>query len=190
VSLNVCVFCASSNDAPRRYFDAAESLGKLLAERGWPLVYGGGSVGLMGELARSVHRSGGRVIGVIPERLRTSEVAYERCDELIVTPDMSERKAVMIERADAFVCLPGAFGTLDELFEVLTLKWLDYHQKAVVLVDTDGFYKPIVAYLERLIDEGLSRAPSREMYELVANEEAALTYLESYTPCARPDQWS
>ena len=103
---------------------------------------------------------------------------------------MSERKTVMIERADAFVCLPGAFGTLDELFEVLTLKWLDYHQKAIVLVDTDGFYAPIVAYLERLINEKLSRPPSRDMYELVADEEAALTFLEGYTPCSRPDQWT
>jgi len=187
VSLNICVFCASSDEAPRRYFEVAESLGRHLAERGWTLVFGGGSVGLMGALARSVHENGGKVIGVIPERLRTAEVAYEQCDELIVTPDMSERKTVMIERADAFVCLPGAFGTLDELFEILTLKWLDYHRKAIVLVDTDGFYTPIVDYIDHLIDKGLSRPKAHEIYELVADEKHALTYLESYSPSFRPD---
>lgn len=173
----VCVFCASSNDAPERYFEAARELGVRLAQRDWTLVYGGGSVGLMGAVARSVHEVGGRVVGVIPELLRVAEVAYHDADELVVTQDMAERKTVMVARSDAFLCLPGAFGTLDELFEVLTLRQLGYHDKPIVLVDIDGFWSPFVACFERLFADRLSRAECRRLYELLPDVASALERL-------------
>jgi hypothetical protein len=178
MSRMVCVFCSSSNRAPPEYFAAAEELGRLLAARGWTLVYGGGSVGLMGALARTVHAHGGKVIGILPERLRTSELAYEDADELVITADMAERKCLMIERSDAFVCLPGAFGTLDELFEVLTLKQLSFHDKPIALVDTNGFWLPLLEYFERLYAEKLSPEESRKLYLLVGDPAEALRYID------------
>ncbi len=178
--LNVCVFCASSNGASAEYREVARYMGECLARRSWPLVYGGGSVGLMGEAARSVHAHGGQVIGVIPDRLRKLEVCYEGCDELIVTPDMAERKTIMIDRSDVFVCLPGSFGTMDELFEVLTLAILGYHSKPTLLVDVDGFYAPLVSYFERFRDDNLARPEYLEHYLLVPDVDAAIDWFERH----------
>ena len=117
---NVCVFAASSNAVDRIYTEAARRLGTGLAKHGYTLVYGGGNNGLMGSMARAAHAQGGRVVGVIPDRLRGLELAYEGCDELIVTADLRRRKGVMERRADAFIALPGGFGTLEETLEILT----------------------------------------------------------------------
>src|SRR5579859_4839874 len=133
--MRVCVFCSSSNTIAPVYAEAARVLGSGLAERSWPLVYGGGSAGLMGEVARAVHAGGGRVIGVIPQTLLDLEVGYLAADELIVTTTMRERKALMDVRADAFVALPGGFGTLEELLEILTLKQLRWHDRPVFIVN-------------------------------------------------------
>ncbi len=176
-SPSICVFCASSNHAPAELFRDARTTGRLLAERDWTLVYGGGSVGLMGELARSVHDCGGRVVGVIPERLRTAEVAYEDSDELIVTPGMAERKTVMIERADAFLHLAGSFGTLDEMLEVITLKLLGYFDKPIVIVNANGFWDPLAALFERFYDNRLAPETTRELYSFADDIDAAFDTL-------------
>ncbi|MFA6547179.1 MAG: TIGR00730 family Rossman fold protein, partial [Limisphaerales bacterium] len=114
---SICVYCSSSSAVDARYVEAAVEFGTHLGRRGLTLVYGGASVGLMGQLAQAVHRGGGRVLGVIPQSLRDREIAYEAADELVVTRDLRERKAVMESRADAFVALPGGFGTLEEVLE-------------------------------------------------------------------------
>jgi len=189
MGISICVFCASSNDASPRYLEVARTLGGLMAERGHTLIYGGGSVGLMGALAREVQESGGRVVGVIPERLSTEEIAFEAAEELLVTADMAERKNIMIERAEAFICLPGAFGTLDEMLEIITLKQLDYHNKPIVLVNTDGFYDTLLGFFRRLEKERLIYKECLELYEAVSDVESALDLLEAgpeSTPGADP----
>jgi len=189
MGIPICVFCASSNNASPRYLEVARTLGGLMVERGHTLIYGGGSVGLMGELAREVQQGGGRVVGVIPERLSTEEIAFEAAEELLVTADMAERKNIMIERAEAFICLPGAFGTLDEMLEIITLKQLDYHDKPIVLVNTDGFYDTLLGFFRRLEEERLIYKECLELYEAVSDVESALDLLEAgsgSTPRADP----
>ena len=177
MGIPICVFCASSNNASPRYLEVARKLGQLMVAQGHTLVYGGGSVGLMGELAREVQQGGGRVIGVIPERLSTEEIAFEAAEELLVTADMAERKNIMIERAEAFICLPGAFGTLDEMLEIITLRQLDYHDKPIILVNTDGFYQALLGFFERLEEERLISKECLGLYEVVDDVEAALNLL-------------
>ena len=179
MGISICVFCASSNDASPRYLEVARKLGRLMVERDHTLIYGGGSVGLMGELAREVQQGGGRVVGVIPERLSTEEIAFEAAEELLVTADMAERKNIMIERAEAFICLPGAFGTLDEMLEIITLKQLDYHDKPIVLVNTDGFYDTLLGFFRRLEEERLIYKECLELYEAVSDVESALELREA-----------
>lgn len=177
--MNVCVYCASSNAIPARYFEAARALGRELAERGWALVYGGGSVGLMGALAMAAHAAGGRVIGVIPQALLDREVGYLAADELVVTATMRERKQAMDDRADAFLALPGGFGTLEELLEILTLRQLGYHHKPIVIVNQDGYFAPLLEQFERIYAEGFTHDDVRGLYTVVATVEEALETLET-----------
>jgi len=141
----VCVYCGSGPGTNPRFVEAAIALGKTLAESGIRLVYGGGSIGLMGAVATSVLDHGGTVTGIIPDFLTSRESALTRVQELIVTPDMHERKRLMFERSDAFVALPGGIGTLEELVEQLTWQQLGRHAKPVLLANIDGFWEPLLA---------------------------------------------
>ena len=180
MSKAICVYCSSSNRIHADYFEAAARAGRLLAERGHTLVYGGGSVGLMGAVARAVHKGGGHVVGAIPEALRQIEgVAYEVADELAVTETMQERKAILFTRADAFLILPGGFGTLEEFMEVLTLRTLGYHHKPIVLVNTAGFYDPLLRLFEHFYAGGFARERVRTLYHVAEDPEAALDYLDA-----------
>jgi uncharacterized protein (TIGR00730 family) len=167
--VTVCVFCASSeavSDADRA---VAAELGRALASEGWGLVYGGGAVGLMGEVARAALGAGGHVTGVIPHRLDTREVAFRDVTELIRTDTMRERKGIMDARSDAFVILPGGIGTLEELLEIITLKQLGYHDRPVVLLDPRGFWEPLRAQLDRIVEEGLAPPTVHELWDLARN---------------------
>lgn len=146
----VCVYCGSGPGTNPRFVDAAIALGKSLAENRIRLVYGGGSIGLMGAVATSVLDHGGVVTGIIPDFLTSRENALARVQELIVTPDMHERKRLMFERSDAFVALPGGIGTLEELVEQLTWQQLGRHSKPVLLANIDGFWEPLLALLAHM----------------------------------------
>ena len=146
----VCVYCGSGPGTNPGFVEAAISLGKALAESGIRLVYGGGSIGLMGAVATSVLDHGGTVTGIIPGFLTTRENALNRVQELIVTPDMHERKRLMFEHSDAFVALPGGIGTLEELVEQLTWQQLGRHSKPVLLANVDGFWEPLLALLAHM----------------------------------------
>ena len=146
----ICVYCGSGPGSDPRFIEAAISFGKLLAENGIRLVYGGGSIGLMGALATSVLDHGGTVTGIIPDFLTSRENALTRVQELVVTPDMHERKRLMFERSDAFVALPGGVGTLEELVEQLTWKQLGRHTKPILLANVDGFWEPLLALLAHM----------------------------------------
>lgn len=183
----VCVYCSSSRRIDGRYAEVAQALGQRLAAQGLALVYGGGSAGLMGTVARAVHAGGGRVCGVIPEALQAKEgVAYDAADELIVTQTMAERKAEMYRRADAFIALPGGFGTLEEFLEILTLRQLGYHQNPLVLVNTEGFYDTLLSFFDELEAGGFAHRRAAALYHVAATPEAALDYLGAYAAAPVP----
>ena len=146
----VCVYCGSGPGTNPHFVEAAIELGKTFAENGIRLVYGGGSLGLMGAVAKSTLDHGGTVTGIIPDFLRARENALTRVQEMIVTPDMHERKRLMFERSDAFVALPGGIGTLEELVEQLTWKQLGRHTKPVLLANIDGFWEPLLVLLAHM----------------------------------------
>jgi uncharacterized protein (TIGR00730 family) len=146
----ICVYCGSGPGTNPRFVEAAIALGKVFAENGIRLVYGGGSIGLMGAVATSVLDHGGTVTGIIPDFLTSRENALKRVQEMIVTPDMHERKRLMFERSDAFVALPGGVGTLEELVEQLTWQQLGRHTKPVLLANIDGFWEPLLALLAHM----------------------------------------
>jgi uncharacterized protein (TIGR00730 family) len=152
--LTICVYCGSRHGGRTEYTQAARDLGRLIGERGWGLVYGGGKVGLMGEVADAVLAAGGHVRGVIPESLKRREVGHDGLSELHVVPDMHQRKRLMAEHADAFVALPGGIGTLEELYEVWTWRQLGYHDKPIGLLNTAGFYDQLLAFMGHTVAEG------------------------------------
>lgn len=175
---SICVFCASSHGTSAHFVSDAQETGRALGNRGWPLVYGGGSVGLMGEVARATHLHGGRVVGVIPETLRTAEVAYEAADELLVTATMTDRKRIMISRSDAFLHLAGGFGTLDEMLEVITLRILRFIDAPILIVNTGGYWDGLLAFFERVYRERLAREAYRELYTVTPDVESAFEILD------------
>lgn len=154
----VCVYCGSGPGTNPRFVEAAIAFGKTLAENGIRLVYGGGSVGLMGAVAQSVLDHGGAVTGIIPEFLTSRENALKRVQELIVTPDMHERKRLMFEHSDAFVALPGGVGTLEELVEQLTWQQLGRHSKPILLANIDGFWNPLLVLIDHMKQTEFIRA--------------------------------
>ena len=186
---SICVFSSSSDAVAPHYIAAATELGAAIAQRSLTLVYGGGRVGLMGVVARSVHAHGGRVVGVIPDFLRRHEVAYEEADELIVTKDLRERKAIMEERADAFVALPGGFGTLEEVLEIITLKQLAAHAKPVVFLNTERFFDPLLALFEQLFDQSFAKPETRTHYHVASAPLEVLTHLDNYEATAQVKKW-
>jgi uncharacterized protein (TIGR00730 family) len=185
---SVCVYCGSSTGNHPRYRDAAETLGREIAENGLRLVYGGGGVGLMGVLCDSVIRHGGKVTGIIPGFLREREAHRGGLDELFVVESMHERKQMMFERADAFVILPGGFGTLDELFEMVTWRQLDLHDKPIVLVNVAGYWDPLLGLVKRQVDEGFVRPRHLDLLQLVAGPLDVIPALRAEPPARRPDQ--
>jgi uncharacterized protein (TIGR00730 family) len=179
---SVCVFCGSSTPPDARYRDAARALGVLLARRGIGLVYGGGRVGLMGELADAALSQGGRVTGVIPVGLFAREIGNTGVTELHEVASMHERKQLMYDLSDAFVALPGGLGTLDELAEVSAWSQLGLHAKPVVLLDVDGFWEPLVAQLDRMVSIGFIKPLNRKLVRLALSPEEALGVLASAEP--------
>ncbi len=149
----ICVFCGSSSGARPEYTDAAITIGTEIVRRGLELVYGGGRIGLMGVVADSVLAAGGRAIGVIPKALMTKEIAHAGLSELHVVESMHERKAMMADRTDAFIALPGGFGTMEEFFEVLTWAQLGLHRKPCALLNTAGYYDGLLALFETFLDQ-------------------------------------
>jgi uncharacterized protein (TIGR00730 family) len=182
-------YCSSSAAVDGSYAEAARALGAAIAGRGDELVYGGTSVGLMAALSAAVRAAGGRVTGVIPELMVERGLADDAVDELVVTAGMDGRKQEMIGRADAFVALPGGFGTLEELLEVLTLKQLGYHRKPIVLLDVDGFWAPLLALFQHLYDARFARPEYAQLYHVAADVDALLHHVDTYDPESLPTKW-
>ncbi len=162
----LCVYCSSSDRIDPKYAAAAAELGRLLVARGWGLVYGGGKTGLMGAVARAVKASGGHVVGVIPEFMKLRELAYDQADELVTVVTMRERKLLMETRADAFVTLPGGFGTLEECLEILTLRQLDVVRKPCVFFNQDGFYDDLLRLFDRMMREKFFKPSNLNLFRV------------------------
>jgi uncharacterized protein (TIGR00730 family) len=174
----LCVYCGSSGAVDRQYREAASELGARLAAAGIGLVYGGGRVGLMGILADAALAAGGEVIGIIPARLRDAELAHSGATELVVVESMQERKRMMAEKADAFAILPGGIGTLDEMFDTLSWKQLGLHGKPILLADIGGYWAPLRALLDGIVEKGFARAETRELLQVVPTIAALMAMLE------------
>lgn len=186
---SIAVYCSSSDVIHQEYFAAARDLGKLMASNQYELIYGGGVVGLMGEVARSVKKHGGKTYGVIPEALNLDNVVHDIDDELVITTGMRERKALMDERADAFVGLPGGFGTLEEIFEVLTLKQLGYHNKPIVFLNIRGYYDKLLDMFEHIYAEQFAKQQYRVLYHVCETATETIDYLKTYQAPDLPDKW-
>jgi uncharacterized protein (TIGR00730 family) len=170
---SVCIFCGSSAKVDDVHKDAARTFGRLAGERGWALVYGGGRVGLMGIAADAALEAGGKVIGVIPTFLQNLEVGHSGLDELVITDSMHDRKRIMYERADAFVVLPGGLGTLDETMEALTWAQLKLSRKPIIIVNTAGYWDPLIRLIDHTILAGFTRSENRGLFSIVDTPEQA-----------------
>jgi hypothetical protein len=184
----VCVFCGSSVGQRPLYREAAARLGRLLAERGIEVVFGGGHVGLMGVLADAALAVGGRVIGVIPQALEERELAHRSLSELHVVESMHARKALMADLADGFIALPGGYGTFEELLEVVTWAQLRIHDKPSGLLNVGGFYDPLLAQIERAVVEGFVRQTHQSLLLAATDPEQLLAAMEAYEP-VRDAKW-
>ena len=180
----VCVYCGASDRTAAKYTEAAREMGEGIARQRWTLVWGGSKTGLMGAVARGAKEAGGRVVGVLPEFIREWEVAYEEADELMTVTTMHERKMLLQARSDAFVILPGGLGTLDELGDTLELRALSLLKKPIVIVNQDGYYDALLAFLERTVEEKFSRAEAREQLIVVSDVAEAVTALQKRQPLA------
>jgi uncharacterized protein (TIGR00730 family) len=185
----ICVFCGSSFGANPRYAGAASMLGRELVARGLGLVYGGGSIGLMGVLADAVLAARGEVIGVIPRALATKEIAHQGLADLRVVASMHERKALMTELADGFIGLPGGLGTFDELFETITWAQLGLHEKPIAVLDVDGYFGPLLALLDRATEERFVRPDYRAL--VISDDDPArvLDRMAAFRPVAGLMKW-
>jgi uncharacterized protein (TIGR00730 family) len=185
---SVAVYCGSSSGNQEMYVQQAQEMGRELARRGLTLVYGGGCVGLMGVIADAVLAEGGKVIGVIPGFLADKELAHKGCTELHVVETMHQRKLLMADLADGFVAMPGGFGTLEELFEVLTWGQLGLHGKPVGLLNTLGFYDALLALLDHMSGEAFLRTENRDQVLQNASAATLLDAMEQYQPL-RLEKW-
>lgn len=177
---SLCVYCASSDRVEPRYFAAAEETGREIAARGWALVYGGGKTGLMGAVARGTKGAGGKVIGVIPEFMKARELEFTEADELISVITMRERKMLMETRADAFVALPGGWGTLEEILEILTLAHLETLHKPIVILNQDGYYDDLLRFFDRIVAEKFMRETIRGKYAVARTVAEIFPLIENW----------
>jgi len=182
----IAVYCGSSAGANGIYREQAFLLGKLLAENNTEVVFGGGKVGLMGHLADGTMDAGGRVTGIIPGFLHVKEVAHNGLSEMITVDTMHERKALIFEMSDGFIALPGGFGTLDELFEMLTWAQLGLHQKPVGILNINGYYDSILKGVGSMVDEGFLKIENREMIQVSDRPMELLRMMEQYQAPALP----
>jgi len=176
----IAVYCGSSSGVNRIYREQAAYLGRLLAARQTEVVFGGGKVGLMGILADAVLKAGGRVTGIIPGFLHVKEVAHDALTEMITVDNMHERKALIYDMSDGFIALPGGFGTLDELFEMLTWAQLGLHRKPVGILNVNGYYDSILMGIDTMVSEGFLKVDNQEIIQVSGKAEDLLQRMESY----------
>ncbi|KAL5782583.1 hypothetical protein ACOSP7_007612 [Xanthoceras sorbifolium] len=179
---NICVFCGSSSGKNREFEEAAEQLGKVLAEKKIHLVYGGGNLGLMGRVSKAAYDGGSQVLGIIPKALSVGGITGNTVGEVHVVSDMHERKAEMFSNADAFIALPGGFGTLEELFEVTSWAQLKIHQKPIGLLNVNGFYDSLLSFLDHSVEKEFISPQARRILVTASNVHQLIEQLEAFVP--------
>ncbi len=177
---NICVFASSCNFLDEIYYKEAEALGEMLANSGYNMVYGGSSLGLMWACAKCVKAGGGKIIGIMPEKLKEMAENSDSCDEFYITKGMRERKAKMDEMSDAVVAIPGGFGTLEEISEMIVQKQLGYNKKAIVFLNTKGFYNGLIAFFDNILEQKFANAKARELYYVANSPKEVIDYLRNY----------
>lgn len=178
----ICVFCGSSFGNNKSYSDTANLLGNLIAKKNIELVYGGASVGLMGEIASAVLKAGGKVTGVIPKQLLEKEIAHTGLNDLRIVGSMHERKSLMADLSDGFIAMPGGFGTLEEVFEVVAWGQLNFHNKPLGLLNVNGYYNNLIKFLDHSVNENFIKPEHRLMILVENYPEVMLTQLQNYIP--------
>lgn len=178
----VCVFASSCNYLEDIYYKDAKELGELLAKADMDIVYGGSCLGLMWACAESAKKNGSRILGVMPQKLHDMDVFSDYCDEFFLTPCMRSRKAKMDELSDALITLPGGFGTLEELSEMIVQKQLGYNQKAIVILNTNGFYDKLADFFDEIIEQKFANNKAKKLYFIANTPQEAVEYLQSYMP--------
>ncbi len=186
MSLRICVYCASSNQVAPVYFEAVDQLARQLVSHQATVIYGGGGIGLMGRLADQIISLGGRIIGVMPDFMRSVEWAHPRVEEFHFVADMHERKKAFLNGTDALITLPGGCGTLEELLEAITLKRLGQFTKPIIILNINGFYDPLLAMLERTIEEKFMAPEHRQMWSVVEDVTQVMQAVQQ-APAWRPD---
>lgn len=186
---SICVYCGSSDKMPEIYLQAAAEMGRAIAKRGLRLVYGAGSTGLMGALADAALQAGGEVLGVIPHHFNTPVLAHPNLTQMEIVDTLHQRKARMIELADAFIALPGGYGTLEELFEVLTWAQIGLHQKPVGLLNVNGYYNLLLAMIEQAQQEGFIYDEHRALFTVEAQPAELLDALHNHLPPSGLERW-
>ena len=187
--MNICVFSSSSNAIADAYVSEAVDLARLIGKSGFCLINGGSNVGTMDVVTREANLHGAKTIGIIPEKLRDFNLASIHAHEIIVSGDMMERKAKMRDLSDSFIALAGGFGTLEEILEVITLKQLGYHDKAIVFINTNGFYDDLFRQFEKSYEEKFARENYRNLYFIAENAAEAMAYLKDYKPEESVNKW-
>lgn len=177
---NICVYCSSSNNVDKKFFYVAQELGVKIVKNGYGLVYGGTDIGLMGEVAKSACSINGKVIGVIPQKIKDHGLANECITELIVTENMRQRKELMEKHSDVFIAMPGGFGTLEEIIEMIVAKQLGYHQKPLIFLNTDGFYNPLYQMFEQYYNYNFAKSVYRDLFYSANNVDDVFSYLANY----------
>lgn len=176
---SLCVFCGASNAVDKKYMDVGAEFGKILAQNDITLVYGGGDCGVMGAVANSVMQNQGHVTGVFPVSLRNLENEHKSLTEIIIVNTMHERKQLMFERSDAFIVFPGGFGTMDEMFEIITWKQLQIHNKPIIIFNYHGYWDPLVALMKNIIEQRFAKAEVSTFYHVVTELEEILPIIEN-----------
>ncbi len=179
---NVCVFSSASNNLDKIYYETARELGILMAQAGFNLVYGGGTLGTMGVNANAVKEFGGQVKGVLPEKLYNIGVGNTDCDELFVTECMRTRKDKLDKISDAVIAIPGGFGTLEELTEMIVQKQLGYNQKAIIILNTNGFYDNLLKFFDDIVKQNFAHTTSKTIYYVAKTPQEAIDYLNNFKP--------
>jgi len=186
---SVTVYCSSSSALSKSYFEAGAAVGRALAENDWALVYGGNSVGLMKTVADAARAAGGCVVGITPQLMVDKGIHDALADELVITNGMRDRKALMEERGDAFLTLPGGLGTFEEIFEIIVGKQLKYHDKAIVLLNVDGYFTPLLSMIDHGIEQRFIKPSVRELYFVAETVAEAVEHFRLYRPPAVADKW-
>ena len=188
--MNICVYGAASQEIDSIFIETVERLGEKIAERGHGIVYGGGAHGLMGAVARGARKANGKVTGVAPAFFKVDGVLFEDCTDFIYTETMRERKQIMEDNSDCFIVTPGGIGTFEEFFEIVTLKQLRRHEKAIVIYNINGYYDEMDIMMEKAIKDGFMKEACRSLYKYFDDGDEMLDYLESYVPVrAKPKEY-